>query len=988
MTKSALITLTIGVCTLGLLSSSCKPKEETQKQSADSNISIKVFPVVQQEVAEYGEWFAYLRGTESTSINPRVTGFVQSQNYSNGARVKKDDVLFVIDQKLFIARLEQAKANLVASRASRAAAEAGLQQAEMDLQRYESLYNRGTGAISEKEVQDARQMKLGAEAQVKLQIANIEQMQAAVKRAQIELDYTTVRAPFDGVVGTALISKGQLVSPATTLTSIEAINPIRVDFAVTAERLKEYINRHGYDAEFPSFELLLEDGSTYPAKGKLTAFDSRVNENGLLEVTGQIANPQNYLRPGMPVRVRIAIDHREATLVPKDAIQSVLRTRYIIVPTPQGVPTMVPVKEGSTYEIVVTEKSGFESTQTMVAITGQNAPLAEEFKKLGYDKVTDTPVVCDKANQLYVVRLTGANSRLVGDDKKNTQSIKTTLLSFEPNLVTAKKEKKEKKLDPNAKPSFPPFLVYTTKLRRQDVNLSSEWFGSLRGVNETELRAQVSGFVVQQNFTDGDRVKEGDVLFLIDPAPYQAIVDEAKANLLIAEAAAEQGQVTLTMNEENLIRYKKLNAESPGAVTDKTITDTETAVIRNKADLLKYQANIELAKAALNQAEINLGYTKVTAPFDGHIGISNPSIGDLVGPDSPEALVSLSSVNPMRVDFNVSGEDALQGYTNTDIKEIDPKAFPFDIILEDGSTYSQKGYIVSVDNAVSRTTGTLSIVGRVANEQGHLRSGVPVRVEVKNKTLEGAYLVPAHAPVNAQGLDLLMFVLGDGKLLPLPISKGPLVNIMEKDASGKEVLQPMQTVYVNSVAILPKLLEETGAPSVEALIFGPAEVKSWKELFLKKAGVADVRALIEKQAGKALPDDTPASIGAENWDEFFFKQNGVKDYHEFILKQAGASDDLDFMAKGAGEPDALTMILKKEGITDPTQAEIIVEGGINALRAFGANEAAGGVINKIVTKPYAYTNPQTVESSVTAKKSHVASPAPQSTKESSNETQK
>ncbi len=985
MTKSVLITLSIGACTLGLLSSSCKPKEETQKQSADSNIRVKVFPVVQQEVAEYGEWFAYLRGTESTSINPRVTGFVQSQNYTNGARVKKDDILFVIDQKLFQARLEQAKANLVASRATRAAAEASLQQAELDLQRYESLYNRGTGAISEKEVQDARQMKLGAEAQVKLQIANIEQMQAAVKRAQIELDYTTVRAPFDGVVGTALISKGQLVSPATTMTSIEAINPVRVDFAVTAERLKEYIDRHGYDAPFPSFELVLEDDTVYPVQGKLTAFDSRVNENGLLEVTGQIANPQNYLRPGMPVRVRIAVDHREATLVPQDAIQSVLRTRYIIVPTPKGIPTMVAIKEGSTYEIPVKEANGFESIQTMVAITGQNAPLAEEFKKLGYDKVTDAPVVCDKTNQLYTVRVTGSNSRLVGDEKKDAQAIKTTPLSFQPDFAVKEKKQEVKELDPNAKPSFPPFVVYTTKLRRQDVNLSSEWFGSLRGVNETELRAQVSGFVIQQNFTDGDRVKEGDVLFIIDPAPYQAIVDEAKANLLIAEAAAEQGKVTLTMNEENLIRYKKLNAESPGAVTDKTITDTETAVIRNKADLLKLQANIELAKAALNQAEINLGYTKVTAPFDGHIGISNPSIGDLVGPDSPEALVSLSSVNPMRVDFNVSGEDALQGYTNTTATEIDPKAFPFDIILEDGSTYPQQGYIVSVDNAVSRTTGTLSIVGRVDNEQGQLRSGVPVRVEVKSKTLEGAYIVPAHAPVSAQGNDILMFVLGNGALLPLPISKGPMVNIMGKDATGKEVLQPMQTVYVNSAAVLPKILEETGAPSVEALIFGPAEVKSWKELFLKKAGVADVRALIEKQAGKALPDDTPAKIGAENWDEYFLKQNRVKDYHEFILKQAGAVDDLDFMAKGSGEPDAITMILKKVGITDPTQAEIIVEGGLNALRVFMANEAAGGPINKIVVKPYAYTQPQTVESSITAKKSHVPSPAPKA--EASTETQ-
>ncbi len=974
MTKKAILTLALTSCTIGILTTSCENQEQTAQTSAQQAPTVTVFPIQEQQVSDFGEWFGYLRGLDSTSIKPQVSGFLETQHYKNGARVKAGDVLFSIDSKIYMAQLKQAEANLLVARAKRAAAEASVQQAQLDVNRFTQLIRQN--AISEKELDDARQVLRSAEVQVQMEQASIEQMEAAVERAQINVDYTTIRAPYDGVVGTADVSQGALVTPATTLTSIVSIDPIRVDFAVSSNRILDALNYGEINSRKLPVSLILENGKEYPLKGDLTALDSKIDSNGLIAITAEFANPDNILRPGMAVRVKIPLNLKTVMLVPADSIQSVLRTSYLIALDKDGKPKMITVKPIGNYPIAVKEASGYESTQELVAVEGVLAPLAEQFKALGYDKATDTPIVCDKANALYANRVTGSNSRL--SDPSKAQRLVTSPFTFAPKTpaaAAAQAGPEKKPLDAkNAKPTLPPFLVSTTPLIQRDVATQAEWFGSLRGVEETEIRAQVSGFLLKQNFKNGDIVQKDQLLFTIDPAPYKATVREATANLHIAEAALKQAKVALDMNSENLKRYAKLNAQSPGAVMDKTITDTETLVIRNKADILRAQATIEQMIALLHQAEINLGYTEIRAPFTGRAGIANPSIGDLVSPSSPQALVTLSSVNPMRVDFQISGKLALKGYTESQHKTVADAKIPFHIILENGTPYPEAGVVTSVDNKLSRTTGTLSVVGRVQNEKGVLHSGMPVRIRVDDEVMQGAYLVPTQALVSFEGIDMIVFILPNGAPMPMPVIKGKVVNLPTVDTTGQTVLAPMQVVSINRAAVIPQILMKTKAPSLEALIFGKMEVSSWKELLLKQAEASDIRALMEKN-GK-LPDDLPAKEGVASWDELFLKKNEAKDFRDFLFKQAKAEDELDVMAHGAGVSGPMELFLKEEGIPSLADSRVVVEGAINAMRVFGANKPYGeALVNKLTIKPYVYSRPMTVEPSITATKDQVKAPA-------------
>ncbi len=814
MTRYILTALALGTCaTLPLLTQlSCTDSNAEQAAQHDSKApAIKTFPIQQAKVTDYGEWFSYLHGQKDTDIHPRVGGFLISQDYKDGTFVKEGDVLFRIDPALYEAQLAQAKANLQAAEASLASAEATREQAQLDVARYEQMEK--NHAASEKELNDARQHLKVATAAVDAARASVNQGKAAVNKAQINLDYTVVRAPYGGIIGTALASKGELVGPSTKLANITSSDPIRVDFSINSDMLIPAMrDMAGAKPQPPPIELIMEDGSTYPYKGSIKAMEAIIADSGLVDIEGEVPNPDGVLRSGMPVRVRIPLRQRDALLVPSDAIRTVLRNSFIIIVDKQHVPHMVPITTTGTYDIPVTEADGFSSTQSFVAVEGYNGQSLEAtLTKYGYANPAEALVVADPLNGVHAMNTSSANSRLAQGEKPATVNV--TTLSFKPvdqkaaALAAIKAQEEAKKSGrPAPKPNMPPFIVKVAPLLQQDVEIKDEWFGKLRGVEETSIRPQVSGFLKSQDFKDGSIVNKGDVLFTIDPAPFEAARDEAKANLEAARAALEQAKARLEKSEYDYDRYKKLNASSPGAIADKTVTDAATAVQTDRAAELKAGATVAQMEAALNLAEINLGYTTITAPFTGRVGIRKASIGDLVSPDAPQPLVTLSSVEPMRVDFNINGKVALAGLNNymsgkEQRQEANPAVDKFDLVLEDGSTYPVKGQVVSADNALSKTMGTLKVVGHVENMNGSLRSGMPVRVRAAIGTKKGAWLVPARAPFNAQGQDMLVLVKPDKTPAMLPIKKGSLVTIPVKGPDGKETLQPMQIVEFNPQAL-------------------------------------------------------------------------------------------------------------------------------------------------------------------------------------------
>ncbi len=842
MTKQSITAIALSLCLSGAMLTSCS--ESGEKTIETTKKIIKVFPIQKKTVIDTGEWIGYLRGVQDTDLYPRVSGFITE--YKEGQYVEEGEVIYQIDSKPFEAELARSQANLAAAKAALQQAESSRDQLKQDVERYEQ--GAKSGAVSDKTLTDTKHNYAAAVAKVDACVADIKQQEAAVQRADINLKYASVKAPYAGFVGTSNVSTGDLVSQGTKLGNIISEGPLRVDFSINSDALLKSFERYGKvqsahrDPELkdasPAFDILLEDGSVFEHKGRLLSMNSQIDSTGLIDIVGEVDNPDGKLRGGMKINVRIPLQTKETLLVPQNAIRTVMRNAFIIIVDKDNIPHTVPVTVGKEYEVEVVEANGYKSTQKLVSISDyKDTSLEEQFKKYGYGDSTEVPVVSDSENGVVAMNISSANSRIpekkkelaaalkaqeestldsllvdigIKDKAPAPESVKpdtitTELFSFEPvemKLMSASKEQNAP--NPAAKPKLPPILVKVMPLIQQDVSIAMDWFGTLRGKEEASIRPHISGFIQKQHFRNGTIVNKGDLLYTIDPAPYQAELAQAQANLESAKARLDAAKVQLDKAQNDYERFATANKATTGAVAEKDLTDAMSNVQTQTAAVRQAEATVEQMEAAVMSAEINLGYTAITAPFTGRAGISNPSVGSLVNATDKEALVTLSSVNPMRIDFQVSGRDALR-ITNKVGKNNPNGAMEFDVILEDGSVYPAKGKIVSPDNVVKRSTGTFGIVAEVENVTQGLRSGMPVTVRAGLDERKGAFLVPARAPMSAEGHDLIVLVGLDNAPFMLPIKKGPLVTVPVVGADGKEIVQPMHIIEFN-----PELLQKMG----------------------------------------------------------------------------------------------------------------------------------------------------------------------------------
>ncbi len=335
--------------------------------------------------------------------------------------------------------------------------------------------------------------------------------------------------------------------------------------------------------------------------------------------------------------------------------------------------------------------------------------------------------------------------------------------------------------------------VKTAALEQQNVAKTLQWYGYLRGVEDAAIRPQVTGTLVKKNYKDGAYVQEGDVLFEIDKSLFEATLHQAQAGLAQAKGSLEQAKAAREKNRLDVERYTKLVAS--GSVSEKNLTDSQQALRENEAQILVAEAQIQAAQAQIESAQTNLDYTTIKAPISGIAGIAKPSVGDLLSPSMNEPLVTISSVDPIRVDFSVPEQMALRALKRASESSIKKCTdFPFSLVLSDGTVYEEQGTIVSVDRAVSKTMGTLDLVGQIPNPSHVLRPGMSVTVQAEVGVKEDALLVPPRAIVSRQSANFIM-VLGKNNVpAMLQVSLGELVTVAVKDANGQEVTQPMQVI--------------------------------------------------------------------------------------------------------------------------------------------------------------------------------------------------
>jgi RND family efflux transporter MFP subunit len=306
----------------------------------------------------------------------------------------------------------------------------------------------------------------------------------------------------------------------------------------------------------------------------------------------------------------------------------------------------------------------------------------------------------------------------------------------------------------------PPPEVLVTQVVKADVPIVREWVGTLDGSENADIRARVSGYLQKKDYQEGSYVKEGDLMFEIDPRPFEAALDEAKSQL-------DQAQAVQLATEADFQRSQDL-------FNKKVISEQE---FENKKQLNRANvAKVAALQAAVETAKLNLGFTKISAPVDGIAGIAKAQIGDLVGPGSTETLTTVSKIDPIRLYFPLSEKDykqyagGLQKIMQTPESEREAN---IEMVFADKTVNPLKGKFSFVDRHVDPTTGTILIAANFPNPDHTLRPGQFAKARAVIEKISGALLVPERALVELQGSYQIGVLDAENKVEIRPIKIGP-----------------------------------------------------------------------------------------------------------------------------------------------------------------------------------------------------------------------
>ncbi|MBI5605881.1 MAG: efflux RND transporter periplasmic adaptor subunit [Deltaproteobacteria bacterium] len=283
-----------------------------------------------------------------------------------------------------------------------------------------------------------------------------------------------------------------------------------------------------------------------------------------------------------------------------------------------------------------------------------------------------------------------------------------------------------------AKEGFSKIIVEVAPVLLKDVPIHSEWTASTDGFVNATIRAQVQGYLVEQDYKEGDFVLKGQVLFKIDPRFLQATLDQARGQLTEQRARWENARA-------NLERIKPLVAQK--AVSQK---DFDEAVATERVTL----AAVVAAQAVVDKAQVDLGFTRIISPIDGIAGIARAQLGNLVGPGSIEELTTVSTVDPIKVYFPMSEQEYLKYMANGNGKT---QQIPLELILADGNVHPFQGKLAFADRQVDLRTGTIKVAALFKNPGNVLRPGQFARIRARIMVKKGALLVPQRAVIELQG---------------------------------------------------------------------------------------------------------------------------------------------------------------------------------------------------------------------------------------------
>ncbi len=365
-----------------------------------------------------------------------------------------------------------------------------------------------------------------------------------------------------------------------------------------------------------------------------------------------------------------------------------------------------------------------------------------------------------------------------------------------------------------------PLEVLVAAVEQKDVPIFQEWIGTLDGFVNADIKAEVSGYLIEQAYKEGTFVTKGQLLFRIDQRPFQAALDlasgqqaqaegqltQAQAQLSQAEAqvavaTANQGRTQLDVDryiplaQQQAITQQDLdNATQNNLAAKAQVQSARAQVETARAQIVAAGAAVQSAKASVDAARINLGFTRVTSPIDGIPGIAQQQVGALVSPSSG-AITTVSTLDPIKAYFTVSEQEYLaftRRFPTAESRQADLRQRELQLVLADGSVYPHTGKFYFADRQVDVRTGAIRVAGLFPNAGNSLRPGQYGKVRAAMSVQKGALLVPQRAVMDLQGTRQLAVVDAGGKVAIRPITLGTTVGtdwiVMEGVHPGERVV--------------------------------------------------------------------------------------------------------------------------------------------------------------------------------------------------------
>jgi RND family efflux transporter MFP subunit len=359
--------------------------------------------------------------------------------------------------------------------------------------------------------------------------------------------------------------------------------------------------------------------------------------------------------------------------------------------------------------------------------------------------------------------------------------------------------------------------VEVATVEQRDLPIQREWIGTLDGMVNAAIKAEVTGYLLKQNYSEGSLVHKGDLLFEIDPRPLQAAADQAMGQLAQANAQLAQARAGLVQSQAQLLsaqanqkkaqmdedRYIPLaqqqaitqqdmdNARQNNQALKAQVAAAQAQVETANAQIEAAQAGVTAAAAAVNTAKVNLGFTRLISPIDGIAGVATTQVGNLVGPSS-NAVTTVSTLDPIKANFTVSEQE----YLSLSRSDSQLHGLQLELVLSDGSVHPQKGRFSFADRQVNPSTGSIQLTGLFPNPNNKLRPGQYGKVRATIGVRTGALLVPQRSVTDTQGSYLVAVVDPNNTIRFTPVKVGDRVG---SDWVIEEGLKPAERVVTDGL---------------------------------------------------------------------------------------------------------------------------------------------------------------------------------------------